>query len=278
MKFALRYDGDLFDLHRLKSKSKTFNKYIREAQYADDIAIFCNDTIGLQLLLSAYDMLSKKMGLRVNIEKTKTMSLGEQADFFIDGKVLERVDRFKYLGSWVTNDCKLDVEITARIQAASCAVGRLKDRVFKCRDLTTETKLKVYNQCVIPIIMYGSETWTLYRHHIKKLRTLQQRHLRFILNIKWTDYGTNDEVLERAKTEDIENILIRNRLRWLGHVVRMPDERPVKNLLYSELADGTRKVGRPFLRFKDTMKDILKRGGVLDIWKSVSTDRLECGG
>ena len=147
IEIRLRYDGDLFDLRRLKSKSKTFNKYIREAQYADDIAIFCNDAIGLQLLLSAYDMLSKKMGLRVNIEKTKTMSLGEQADFFIDGKVLERVDRFKYLGSWVTNDCKLDFEITARIQAASCAVGRLKDRVFKCRDLTTETKLKVYNQC-----------------------------------------------------------------------------------------------------------------------------------
>ena len=127
------------------------------------------------------------------------MSLGEQADFFIDGKVLERVDRFKYLGSWLTNDFKLDVEITARIQAASCAVGRLKDRVFKCRDLTAETKLKVYNQCVIPIIMYGSETWTLYRHHIKKLRTLQQRQLRFILNIKWNDYVTNDEVLQRAK-------------------------------------------------------------------------------
>ena len=53
----------------------------------------------------------------------------------------------------------------------------------------------------------------------------------------------------------------------------MPDERPVKNLLYSELAEGTRKVGRPFLRFKDTMKDILKRDGVLDIWKSVATDR-----
>ena len=71
IEIRLRYDGDLFDLRRLKSKSKTFNKYIREAQYADDIAIICNDAIGLQLLLSAYDMLSKKVGLRVNIEKTK---------------------------------------------------------------------------------------------------------------------------------------------------------------------------------------------------------------
>ena len=117
--------------------------------------------------------------------------------------------------------------------------------------------------------MYGSETWTLYRHHIKKLRTLQQQHLRFILNIKWTDYVTNDEALECAKTEDIENILVRNRLRWLGHVVRMPAERPVKSLLNSELAEGTRKVGRPFLRFKDTMKDILKEVGSLIYGKAL---------
>ena len=77
------------------------------------------------------------------------MSVGEQLEFYIDGHELNRVDRFKYLGSYVTKDCKLDEEITARIQAASCAMGRLRERVFDCRDLTVETKLKVYNQCII---------------------------------------------------------------------------------------------------------------------------------
>ena len=85
------------------------------------------------------------MGLTINIKKTETMSFGEQLDFYIDGHKLKRVDRFKYLGSYVTKDCKLDDEITARTQAASCAMGRLRDRVFDCRDLTVETKLKVYN-------------------------------------------------------------------------------------------------------------------------------------
>ena len=138
----------------------------------------------LQCLLSAYSNLSLKMGLRINIKKSETMSVSEQLDFFIDGHKLKRVDRLKYLSSYVTKGCKLDEKITPRIQAASCVMGRLRDRVFDCGDLTVETKLKVYNQYIIPLMMYGSETWTLYRHHIncKLLRTIQQRHLRSILN------------------------------------------------------------------------------------------------
>ena len=159
------------------------------------------------------------------IKKTENMSVGKQLDFYIDEHKLKRVDRFKYLGSYVTKDCKLDDEITARIQAASCAMGRLRDRVFDCRDLTVETKLKVYNQCIIPLMLYGSETWTLYHHHIKLLRTIQQRHLRSILKIRWDYFITNDEVLNHARSTDIEIILVRNRLRWLGHVARMPDVR-----------------------------------------------------
>ena len=202
------------------------------------------------------------------------MSIGEQVDFHIDTQKLQRVDRFKYLGSYITKDCKLDMEITARIQAASSALGRLRNRVFDCRDLSVETKLKVYNQCIIPQMVYGSETWTLYRHHIKLLRTVQQRHLRSILKIKWDDYITNDEVLHQARATDIEIILIRNRLRWIGHVARMPDNRPVKALLYGVLNEGTRRVGRPLLRFKDTIKDILKRGGAIDYWRDAVNDRL----
>ena len=275
IKVRFRCDGDIFDLRRLKSKTKTLTLFIKEAQYADDIAIFCNSAEGLQLLLFAYNALSTKIGLSINIKKTETMSIGTCADFNIDGKMLAKVDRFKYLGSYITRDCKMDDEIKARIQAASCAVGRLRNRVFDCRDLTTETKLKVYNQCVIPLLMYGSETWTLYRKQVRQLRTIQQRHLRFILQIKWDDFVTNDEVLCLAKADDIELLLNKNRLRWLGHVARMSETRAVKALLYGELAEGKRKVGRPMLRFKDTIKDVLKRGEVLDSWTESVDNRPE---
>ena len=138
------------------------------------------------------------------------MNAGEQIDFYIDGHKLKRVDRFKYPGSYVTKDCKVDAEITARIQ------------------------------CVIPLMIYGSETLTLYSHHIKPLRTVHQRHLRSIPNIRWDYFIT-------TTSTDIEITRIRNRLRWLCHVARMPDEWPVKALSYGELTEGSRRVGRPFL-------------------------------
>ena len=69
------------------------------------------------------------------------MNVGEQADLYIDGYKLNRADGFKYLGSYVTKDCKLDEEKSSRtcIQATSSATGRLRDKVFDChRDLTTD--------------------------------------------------------------------------------------------------------------------------------------------
>ena len=74
-------------------------------------------------------------------------------------------------------------ELTARIQATSCAFDRLRHRVFDSHDLSH--KSEVYNQCFMPLLMYGSETWTLNHQQVRQLRTVQQRHLRRILKIKW---------------------------------------------------------------------------------------------
>ena len=75
IKVRFRYDGDLFDLRRLKSKTKVLALYIREAQYADDVAIFSDTPAGLQILLIAYNDLARKMGLCINTTKTETMCI-----------------------------------------------------------------------------------------------------------------------------------------------------------------------------------------------------------
>ncbi|XP_057296128.1 uncharacterized protein LOC130625064 [Hydractinia symbiolongicarpus] len=179
IKIRFRFDGDLFDLKRLKTKSKCYLDFIREAQYADDIAIFSN---------SSFELINVK--------------------------------RFKYLCSFVSRDCSMKGELTVRFQAVSSAYGRLRNRVFDSHDLTTSTKIKVWKQCLLSLLLYGNETWTLYHKNINQLRTVQQRHLRRILKIKWYDYVSNEDVLLSADFEDIELMLLRNRLRWLGHVSR----------------------------------------------------------
>ena len=96
-----------------------------------------------------------------------------------------------------------------------------------------------------------------------------------LFKIKWDHYISNEEALARACVEDIEILLVRSRLRWLGHVSRMEDNRPVKSLLYGELTEGTRPVGRPKLRYKDTCKSALKCGNALGQWKAMVENRTE---
>ena len=79
----------------------------------------------------------------------------------------------------------------------------------------------------------------------------------------------------QRSVEDMEILLVRSRLRWLGHVSRMEDNRPVKSLLYDELTEGTRPVGRPKLRYKDTFKSGLKCGNALGQWKAIVENRTE---
>ena len=195
---------------------------------------------GLQTLLTAYHITSRKFGLQINAKKTEVMCIGPVCDFFVDHVKLKTVERFKYLGSYVNQACNLKAEITARIQAVSSCYYNLKERVFDSHDLTTFTKISIYKQCLLPILLYGSETWTLYAHEIKQLRTIQQRHLRSILKIRWNDFVSNETVLDRSNVDDIVILLAQNRLRWLGHVCRMGNERTVKSLLYGELNEGSR--------------------------------------
>ena len=74
--------------------------------------------------------------------------------------------------------------------------------------------------------------------------------------------GPNEEVLERANVLDIEIKLLKTCLRWMGHICRMNDTRPVKAMLFGELEDS-RKVSRPLLRYKDTCKMALQRSEAL---------------
>ena len=107
-----------------------------------------------------------------------------------------------------------------------------------------------------------------------RLRRVQQRHLRAILRVPYTDRITNDQSIDRAGVPDIEMVVRKMQLRWAGHVARTSDDRIPKQLLFGELTTGTRTVGRPLLRWKDSLKDTLKQANISTTqWQDTATVR-----
>ena len=120
----------------------------------------------------------------------------------------------------------------------------------------------MFSGIILSYIGASSEAWITYTRQEKKLNSFHLRCLRRILNISWQDKVTNTEVLERASSFSIYTLLSQRRLRWLGHVHRMPNGRIPKDMLYGELIIGTRTAGRPYLRYRDNCKRDMKMVGI----------------
>ena len=107
------------------------------------------------------------------------------------------------------------------------------------------TKMEVYQACVLSTLLYGSEAWTLYSRQERRLNVFHLRCLRRILGITWQDRVSNTKVLAQAGIPRMFALLSKRHLRWLGHVSRMQDGRLPKDILFGELATGSRSTGRP---------------------------------
>ena len=272
-----RSDGKLFNPTRLRAKRRTRKILIRELLFADDAALVSHSPSGLQSLLDQLSEACSEFGLIISTKKTVVMHQADTPDIpiTINGNELKTVDDFTYLGAVISSNCMLDKEIPSRIGKAATTFSRLRSRAWQNKYLTEHTKARIYECCVLSVLLYGSETWTTYVRQEQKLNAFHLRCLRHILGVTWRDKVTNQEVLARTHSHSIFNILKSRRLRWLGHLYRMQDGRLPKDVLYGELASGTRRRGRPLLRFKDACKRDL---GKFDIdqadWESLAGDRV----
>ena len=231
-----------------------------ELLFADDCALLAHTEVALQNLVDHFSEASKAFGLTISLKKTEVLFQPAPLQNYtpphitIDGTTLNSVEHFTYLGSVMSNDATIDKDLDNRLSKASTSFGRLYKRVWNSHSLRLTTKLKVYRAVVISTLIYGAETWTLYRRQVRLLERLHQRCLRSILNIKWHDYVFNEDVLEKAELPSVESILLKQQLRWARYVARMEDSRMPKAVLFGELKPGKRNRGAPKNRFKDQLK------------------------
>lgn len=230
---------------------------------------------------------AENMGLTVNEGKTKVMAstTGNRArnigqNMTIDDYNLEVVQTFTYLGSSVNNKNNMSEEIKRRIVLANKCYFELGKRL-KRRQLSFKTKLMLYKTLILPVLTYGSETWTLSKADETLLLTFERKILRRIFGAV-CDNGVwrrryNFELYEKykqvAKGRDVVTSIRIGRLRWAGHVNRADDNYPPKKIMVSEPV-GARSRGRPRLRWKDGVEEDARKIGARN-WKQESRNRQE---
>ena len=276
-----RIDGRLYNLRRLMAKSKTTTTTLRDLLFADDCALVAHSVNDMQELVHAFEDAASSFGLQINVKKTEYMfqpapgTTNIAENIYINGEALKKVSSFSYLGSVISDDCTVDRDITVRLQKASKAYGALQKKLWSQRGIQVKTKLKVYKAAVISTLLYGSQSWPLYRRNVQELEKFHLRCLRRILRIHWTERVTNAEVLKRAELTGIECMLIKQQLKWVGHVVRMDDRRFPKQVFYGQLPNAPRKAGGQKLRYKDTVRHNLQRVDIRqDNWEVLASERV----
>ena len=245
------------------------NKRLTDLDFADDIALLAENTEGLQQLTMKLEETASKIGLRISCEKTKVMKVGagdSTTPVKVGSQPVHEVEQFTYLGSLISRNGDAEADVNNRIGKAA-AVFRRMNNIWRTSTINTQLKIRLYNAVVLPTALYASETWKSTAKVDKKLDVFHQRCLRRIMKISYKDHITNEEVLRRAKSRPLHEIVTVRRLKLAGHVLRLPISRYAKTAMTWVPSEGKRKQGGQKRTWRRTFQKDLQRGGIA--WEEV---------
>ena len=142
-----------------QSRIKIAGRNINYLRYADDTTLMA-ESKQLKSLLMKVEEDSEKVGLKLNIQKTKIVASGTITSWQIDGEVMETVTDFIFMGSKTTADGDCSHEIKRHLLLGRKAMTKI-DNILKSRDITLPAKVHLVKAMVFPVVMYGCESWTI---------------------------------------------------------------------------------------------------------------------
>ena len=217
---------------------------LEDLDFADDLCFLSHKAEHLQTKTDDLVREGNRVGLKVNTKKTKAMRiLGRDFQINICNEPVEEVSKFTYLGSIIANDGGALTDVKARIAKASYTFNSLS-KIWKSSNITLNTKLRIFNSNVKPVLLYGAETWMTNKTIIHKLQCFINRCLRRILQIFWPERIRNEDLWIQTNQELVEVTVRRRTWRWIGHTFRKADTDISKQAIAWNPA-GNRKRGRP---------------------------------
>ncbi|KAF7245177.1 Kinesin-like protein KIF13A [Varanus komodoensis] len=208
-------------------------------RYADDTTLMAESEVQLKSFLMWVKEESAKVGLKLNIKKTKIMASSPLTSGQIDGEEMEVVTDFIFLGSKITADEDCSQEIKRCLLLGRKAMANL-DSILKSRDITQPTKVHIVKAMVFPVAMYGCESWTIRKAERQRIETFELWCWRRPLRVLWTARRSNQSVLEEIIPDcSLEGQILKMKLKYFGHLMRRKDSLE-KSLMLGTI-DGKRR-------------------------------------
>ena len=153
------------------------------------------------------------------IQKTKILASGAITSWQIDGKTMQTVIDFIFLGSKITADVDGSHEITRCLLLGREVMSNL-DSILKSRDITLSTKVQPVKAMVFPVIMYGCESWTIKKAEHRRIYAFELWCWRRLLRVPWTARRSNKSVLKEISPEcSLERLMLKLKLQFFGHLM-----------------------------------------------------------
>jgi hypothetical protein len=231
---------------------KIEGRILNELRFADDVVLISQDKEDLLKMMESLFDACKKSGLKANIEKTKIMSNTNETLFTIDGKNIEKVEDYKYLGSILSFNDRETKEIQARTAAAWRSFWSLGK--FFQSDLPIYFKRRLMDSCILPILTYGCQCWNFTEKAMEKLAVEQRNMERKMMKIKKISHTRNTKMRKFSKITDVTERAKELKWSWAGHSQRLDDNRWAK-ILERWKPEETRKRGTPQKRWRDEIEE-----------------------
>ena len=172
-------------LEEAEAGIKIAGRNINNLRYADDTNLMAESEEELKSLLMKVKEESGKVGLKLNIQKTKLMASGLITSWQRDGETVETVSDFIFGGSKITADGDCSHEIKRCLLLGGKVMTKL-DSILKSRDITLPTKIHLVKAMVFPVVTYGCESWTVKKGECRRIDALELWCWRRLLRVPWT--------------------------------------------------------------------------------------------
>ena len=234
---------------------------LEDLDFADDLALLSHSHRQMKEKTQDLERISQSTGLKVHPGKTKVLKMNTsvKGDIKINEVPIEEVTSFTYLGSIIDGSGGTISDVKARIGKARVAFQQLKS-VWRSGNISTKTKLRIFNSNVKSVLLYGSETWNLTKQIVSKLQSFINGCLRKILKIHWPDTIRNVVLWRRTRQQPIDREIKRRRWRWIGHTLRKPAHNVTRQSLRWN-PQGKRKRGRPRSTWERDLEADLRQMG-----------------